>query len=66
MLPLAPLVLIGPLLLLVDTVWRLLQRGPLGWVAAVALVWGVWEVSRRSVRAARRWWASTKAPVSGA
>ena len=64
--PLAPLVLIGPLLLLADTVWRLLHRGPLGWVGAVALLWIVWEASTRSVRATRRWWASTKAPVSGA
>ena len=64
--PLAPLVLIGPLLLLADAVWRLLHAGPLGWVGAVALLYGVWWTTTRSVRAVRRWWASTKAPVSGA
>jgi len=65
-LPLAPLVLIGPLLLLADVVWRLLQRGPLGWLAAAALLYAVWWATTRLLRAARRWWASTKAPVSDA
>lgn len=65
MLLLAPLVLVGPLLLLAEAVLTLLALGPLGWPLAVALVLAVLWSCRRVWRRARTWWASTKAPVRG-
>lgn len=60
---LAPFVLAGPLLMLATAVVALSAHGPLGWVASVALVVGVLLGARWAVRAGRRWWAGTKAPV---
>jgi hypothetical protein len=58
----APLVLIGPLMLLASAVVWLWAHGPLGWVAAVLLVAGVAGACRWLVRVTMRWWRSTKAP----
>jgi hypothetical protein len=60
---LAPLVLVGPLLLLAEVELALLRLGPPGWVAAVALLLGVGWACRQGWRRTRRWWATTKAPV---
>ena len=57
------LALIGPLLLLGTTVVALWSYGPVGWVASVLLVLVVMAVLGWSIRTARRWWSSTKAPV---
>ena len=68
MLLLAPLVLAGPLLLLAEAVVVLSRYGPLGWLAALALVVAVVAASRWAVRTTLRWWATTAAPpapVSG-
>lgn len=58
----ALLALIGPLLLLATTVVDLWSRGPLGWLAAVALVASVVLATRWLVRVTLRWWRGTKAP----
>jgi hypothetical protein len=58
-----PLLLAAPLLVLATAVVSLWAHGPLGWLAAVALVLGVCLGSRLSCRACLRWWRSTKAPV---
>ena len=60
---LLPFLLVAPLLMLATAVVALAQHGPLGWLAAVLLVVAVVAVTRWSVRACLRWWASTKAPV---
>jgi hypothetical protein len=58
----AVLALVGPLLLLATVVVGLWSYGPLGWFASLLLVAGVAGGCRWVVRAARRWWRSTKAP----
>lgn len=58
-----PFVLVGPLLMLATAVVALSAHGPLGWAASAALVLAVLLGTRWAVRAALRWWASTKAPV---
>ena len=57
-----PFVLLGPVLLLLTAVLALGRHGPLGWVAAAALLVTVAWASRRLARAAWAWWVSTKAP----
>ena len=57
-----PLVLVGPAVMLLDAVPRLAAHGPLGWLAAGALLAGLFLTGRALVRVARTWWASTKAP----
>jgi hypothetical protein len=63
---LLPLLLVGPALMLATAVVALWAYGPVGWVAAVLLVAGVVGVTWVLLRACRRWWRSTKAPVRGA
>jgi len=58
-----PLVLLGPVMMLVVAVLSLAEHGPLGVVAAVALVVAVVAGTRLLLRAGRRWWAGTRAPV---
>lgn len=58
-----PFVLAAPLLVLATAVVALWAHGPLGWVAAVALVAGCVGGTVLLARAVRRWWAGTKAPV---
>lgn len=60
---LAPLVLAGPVLLLLAALAALWAHGPLGWLAAVLLLVSVGVVLRVLVRWTRAWWRSTKAPV---
>ncbi len=60
--PFAILVLMGPLLLLAAACVGLAAHGPLGWLAAAALLAAVGWVSWRSCRACLRWWAGTRAP----
>ena len=60
---LAPLVLVGPALVLLETLLALAGHGPLGWLAGAALVTAVVGSLLWVVRRTRRWWASTKAPV---
>lgn len=60
---LLPLVLAGPALGLADVVVRLSRRGPLGVLAAAALLLAVLWVCRALVRAVRAWWASTGEPA---
>ena len=57
------LALIGPLLLLATTVVSLWSYGPVGWLAAVLLVLFAVGATWWCVRATRRWWRGTKAPV---
>lgn len=59
---LLPLVLLGPVMLLLSAVLALGRHGPLGWVAAAALVAAVVWAGRRLARLAWAWWVSTKAP----
>lgn len=59
---LAPLVLAGPVLLLLSALVALWAHGPLGWLAAGALLATVVLVSRSLCRRSLRWWRSTKAP----
>jgi hypothetical protein len=59
----APLVLIGPVMLLAVTVVGLWSYGPLGWGASVLLVAAVAGGIRWTTRLTVRWWRSTKAPV---
>jgi hypothetical protein len=61
--PLALLVLAAPLLLLVSAVVSLAGHGPLGWLAAVALLIVVVVATRLACRRCWAWWLSTKAPV---
>jgi len=61
--PLALLVLAAPVLLLVSALVALAGHGPLGWVAAVALLAAVGVVGSRTCRWCGTWWAGTKAPV---
>ena len=61
--PLVVLVLAAPALLLVSAAVGLAAHGPLGWVAATALVVGVWVAARRSCRWCWAWWLTTKAPA---
>lgn len=58
-----PFVLAAPLLMLATAVVALWAHGPLGWLAAVLLVVGSALSFVLAVRAVRRWWAGTKAPV---
>lgn len=60
---LAPLVLVGPLLLLAEAVLALLRLGPWGWPLAAALVVAVLWTVRQGWRRVCSWWATTKAPV---
>ena len=60
---LLPLVLAGPLLVLATGVVALWSQGPVGWLAAVLLVLVVVATTWWVLRAVRRWWRSTKAPV---
>ncbi len=60
---LIPLVLVAPVMLLAVWVLALVEHGPVGWVAAAALLAGVAAGVRWCWRTARAWWASTKAPV---
>lgn len=57
-----PFVLLGPVLLLLTAVLALARQGPVGWVAAVALVAAVGWAGRWLARVAWAWWVSTKAP----
>ncbi len=57
-----PLVLLGPVMMLIVAVLALASHGPVGWLAAVALVVFVVLASRWLVRVTCAWWASTKAP----
>lgn len=59
---LLPLVLIGPVMMLLAAVLSLASHGPLGWVAAGVFLWAVWRTCRWLFRVGRVWWASTKAP----
>lgn len=59
---LAPLVLAGPLLLLASALVALTARGPLGWLAAGALLAALGVLGREVVRRTRAWWRSTKVP----
>lgn len=60
---LAPLVLVGPLLLLAEAVLTLGRYGPPGWLAAAALVLAVLWASGWVWQRTRRWWATTRAPT---
>lgn len=60
---LAGFVLIAPALLLAAAVVGLAQRGPLGWIAAVALLFVTAWLSRWALRRGAAWWRSTKAPA---
>ncbi len=57
-----PLVLLGPVLLLLTAVLSLASHGPVGWLAAVTLLVVVAATTRWAARAAWGWWVSTKAP----
>ena len=57
-----PLVLLGPVLLLLSAVLALAAHGPLGWLAAAALLAATAWTSRWLARLAWAWWVSTKAP----
>lgn len=56
-----PLVLIGPVMMLVVAVLALAAHGPLGWLAAAGLLAAVAWTCRWAVRHTCRLWASTKA-----
>ena len=60
---LLPFVLVGPVMLLAAAMHGLAAHGPVGWGAALLLLVGVLDGTRRLSRATRSWWASTKAPV---
>lgn len=57
-----PLLLIGPVMMLIVAMQSLASHGPLGWVAAAGLLVAVVTGTRRLLRMAAAWWASTKAP----
>lgn len=57
------LVLAGPLLMLATAVVSLCRQGPLGWVAAGALLAAVVAAVVVTVQVVLRWWASTKVPA---
>ena len=54
------LVLAGPLLMLATAVVSLCRQGPLGWVAAGALLAAVVGVCLVTVKLLLRWWRTTK------
>jgi len=56
----APLLLAVPLLLLAIAVTTLWAYGPLGWLAAVALVLAVVVGTWWCLRLLRRWWRGTR------
>lgn len=58
-----PLLLLGPVMMLIVALQTLASYGPPGWVAAAAFLAAVVLGTRWTVRAVCRWWASTKAPV---
>ena len=58
-----PLLLIGPVMMLIVAMQLLASHGPLGWVAAAGLLVAVVQGTRWLLRTAVRWWAGTKAPV---
>lgn len=58
---LAPLVLLGPVMLLLSAVLALGRRGPVGVVAAGVLLLVVAAGVRWAVRAGWTWWGRTKA-----
>lgn len=57
-----PLVLLGPVMLLLSAVLSLASHGPGGWLAAAALLVAVGWTSRWLARALWAWWLTTKAP----
>lgn len=57
-----PVLLVGPLLLLASAVAGLAEHGPLGWLAALALLAALWVTTGWCLRRTRAWWRSTKAP----
>ena len=59
------LVLAGPVLLVAAAVVGLVHRGPLGALAAVALVLGLLTLLRLTLLRARRWWAGTPGRWAG-
>ncbi len=59
---LVPLALLGPVLIVLVWVVALARHGPLGWLAAAALLVCVGWGSRWLVRRGWRWWLGTKAP----
>ena len=61
--PLVVLVLAAPVLLLLSAVVALGGHGPLGWLAAAALLAAVFVVARATCRRCWTWWLGTKAPV---
>jgi hypothetical protein len=60
---LAPLVLVGPALMLATAVVALWARGLLGRLSAVLLVVAVLWATRALWRVTARWWRGTKAPL---
>lgn len=62
-LPLVLLVLAAPALLLASAVVGLAAHGPLGWLAAAALVAAVGAATTAGCRRCWTWWLGTKAPV---
>ena len=56
----SPLLLAAPLLLLAIAVTSLWAYGPLGWVAAVALLVAVVVGTWRAVQLLRGWWRGTR------
>lgn len=59
---LLPFVLVGPVMMLVVAVLALAAHGPLGWLAAGALLLAVAWTCREVVRRTCSLWATTKAP----
>jgi hypothetical protein len=57
-----PALLAGPLLLLAAAVVDLGGRGPLGWLAAAALLAAVWVATSWCARRTAAWWRTTRAP----
>lgn len=57
-----PLIVLALLMLPAAAVLELWSYGPLGWLAAVALVGALAWSCRWTWRTTRRWWAMTKAP----
>lgn len=60
-LPLVVLLLAAPVLLVASAVVALAAYGPLGWLAAVALVVAVLAGTRAGCRRCWAWWLATKA-----
>ena len=58
-----PLLLLGPVALVLAAVLELSSHGPFGIAAAIALVLVSAVAARAGFRWSRRWWAGTKAPA---